>query len=71
MSTTRNGDRSDQLDRHDLSRRLGERGDLVACKTADVGDAVSNDNEVGDDDLRQLLDAVEEIEKLIDILRER
>jgi hypothetical protein len=49
-----------------MSRRLGDRGDLVACLTSQIGTAVEHGREVSRADVDELESAVKEIESLLE-----
>jgi len=54
----------------ELSRELGDRGDLVACLTSDIGGAVEHGQDVSQGDVEELEDALGEIEDLLDVVEE-
>lgn len=54
------------FDSKELSRRLGDRGDLVACLTAEIGAAVERGRDVSPSDVDDLEAALEEIEALLE-----
>lgn len=58
----RNGRKLDSLE---LSRRLGDRGDLVACLTSQIGTTVERGGDVSPADVDELEEAIEEIEALV------
>jgi hypothetical protein len=55
-----------KFDSKELSRRLGDRGDLVACLTSEIGTAVERGQDVAKTDVEELEDAVEEIDELLE-----
>jgi len=44
---------------------MGERGDLVACKSAEIGTAVKNGN-INEADVEELQEAIEELDELLE-----
>lgn len=55
-----------KFDSKELSRRLGDRGDLVACLTSQIGAAVERGRDVPEAEVEELEDAVDEIASLLD-----
>jgi hypothetical protein len=49
------------FDSKELSRRLGDRGDLVACLTSEIGTRIEQGRDVSQDDVDELEDAIDEI----------
>jgi hypothetical protein len=49
----------------ELAARIGERGDFVAVKTADIGRAIGNGRGVTSDDVTETLAALCEIADLV------
>ena len=50
----------------ELSRKLGEKGDLVACHTSEIGIAVERGREIPQDVVEELEGAIDEIEELLE-----
>lgn len=55
-----------KFDSKELSKRLGDRGDLVACLTSQIGTAVDRGRDVPKTEVEELEAAVEEIDALLD-----
>ena len=55
-----------KFDSKELSRRLGDRGDLVACLTSQIGTDVEQGRDVSPTDVEELEGAIEEIEALLE-----
>lgn len=62
---------SSKFDSKELSRRLGDRGDLVACLTSEIGTTVERGGDVARDDVEKLEDVVEEIDDLLDVVEDQ
>lgn len=58
------------FDSKELSRELGDRGDLVACLTSQIGTAVERDETVPKKDVRELETAVDDIENLLEVVED-
>jgi hypothetical protein len=50
----------------ELSRRLGDRGDLVACLTSEIGREVEQASAVSQDNIDELINAMDEIRGLLE-----
>lgn len=50
----------------DISQRLGERGDLIACLSSDVAAAVDGQEGVSPGQLKELRAAMAELDDLLD-----
>jgi len=55
-----------KFDSKELSQRLADRGDLVACLTSQIGTSLERDRDVDRRDVKELEGAVEEIEELLE-----
>lgn len=60
-----------ELDSKELSRRLGDRGDLIACLTSSIGREVEMGEPVSQADVEELKDVMEEIGTLLDDVENR
>lgn len=53
-------------ERKALSRRLGDRGDLVACLTSQIGDAVRRGDDIHPQSVEELRSAIGDIDEMLD-----
>jgi len=59
------GDKS-QTNDGSISQKIGERGDLVACLAADIGDSISENGTVKKEDAKQMYQAIQDIEAILE-----
>jgi len=60
-----------KYDSKELSRRLGDRGDLIACLTSTIGREVEMGEPVSQADVEELKDVIEEVGTLLDVVENR
>lgn len=55
---------------NNLSRRLGDRGDLVACLTSELGMAVERGRGISPDRIEELEETIDEIQDLVESIED-